>query len=196
MDSDSIKHEENILLEIELEKARAIAKANRPPPPPVIAPPPAPNIPASTISVNIPPVASTSTLPPIILTSRRPSTTETTALTFQRKPKDKERKPPKERDRKQEKLNREERKRLQRLGGPHYKKLKKSNGDGSSSGLMDEVVDEMLYCTCRRTSFGEMIACDNELCRYEWVSWTFSVSLISLIDFDDDNDSIIWNALD
>ncbi|GMM38171.1 histone acetyltransferase [Saccharomycopsis crataegensis] len=33
------------------------------------------------------------------------------------------------------------------------------NGDGE---------DQTLYCFCRQVSFGEMIACDNNKCRYEW----------------------------
>lgn len=27
---------------------------------------------------------------------------------------------------------------------------------------------EPVYCTCRQVSFGEMVGCDNDACRYEW----------------------------
>jgi hypothetical protein len=29
--------------------------------------------------------------------------------------------------------------------------------------------DDGIYCFCQRTSFGEMVACDNEQCPYQWV---------------------------
>lgn len=31
--------------------------------------------------------------------------------------------------------------------------------------------DNSLYCFCQRVSFGEMIGCDNEDCKYEWFHW-------------------------
>jgi hypothetical protein len=30
--------------------------------------------------------------------------------------------------------------------------------------------DDQLYCFCQQKSFGEMIGCDNDKCKYEWVS--------------------------
>jgi chromatin modification-related protein YNG2 len=30
--------------------------------------------------------------------------------------------------------------------------------------------DETLYCVCQQKSYGEMIGCDNDNCRLEWVS--------------------------
>ncbi|TPP57843.1 Inhibitor of growth protein [Fasciola gigantica] len=41
-----------------------------------------------------------------------------------------------------------------------------SSADQSSDGSISP--DERLYCLCRRTSFGDMIACDNKLCEVEW----------------------------
>jgi inhibitor of growth protein 3 len=35
---------------------------------------------------------------------------------------------------------------------------------------MDEA-DEKKYCTCRSVSYGDMIACDNDDCPYEWFHW-------------------------
>lgn len=32
--------------------------------------------------------------------------------------------------------------------------------------------DNTLYCICQRVSFGEMIACDNDDCRFEWFHWS------------------------
>lgn len=53
-----------------------------------------------------------------------------------------------------------------------------SNGDiseGKSNGKDDIVAaegeeerDENLYCFCQRGSFGEMIGCDSDDCKYEW----------------------------
>ena len=33
----------------------------------------------------------------------------------------------------------------------------------------EEERDENLYCFCQRGSFGEMIGCDSDDCKYEWV---------------------------
>lgn len=32
--------------------------------------------------------------------------------------------------------------------------------------------DNNLYCFCQRVSFGEMIGCDNDDCKYEWFHWS------------------------
>lgn len=37
----------------------------------------------------------------------------------------------------------------------------------------NEDPNEPKYCYCQRVSFGEMIACDNEHCKNEWVSHPF-----------------------
>ena len=29
--------------------------------------------------------------------------------------------------------------------------------------------DEQVYCFCQKLSYGEMVGCDNEDCRYQWV---------------------------
>lgn len=31
--------------------------------------------------------------------------------------------------------------------------------------------DGRLYCLCQKVSFGDMVACDNEQCKYEWFHW-------------------------
>ncbi|CAE6446334.1 Transcriptional regulatory protein PHO23 [Saccharomyces cerevisiae S288c] [Rhizoctonia solani] len=41
-------------------------------------------------------------------------------------------------------------------------------GDPSHSMGPGPVTDEQVYCTCKRVSFGEMIACDNTECPFEW----------------------------
>ncbi|CAE6484481.1 unnamed protein product [Rhizoctonia solani] len=49
-----------------------------------------------------------------------------------------------------------------------------SDGDDEGEGDMSHpmgsgpVADEQVYCTCKRVSFGEMIACDNTECPFEW----------------------------
>lgn len=35
-----------------------------------------------------------------------------------------------------------------------------------------EDADNNLYCFCKRVSFGEMIGCDNDDCKYEWFHWS------------------------
>ena len=60
------------------------------------------------------------------------------------------------------------------------------DGNGSSApgkdGAMDEEAmddggyeddgdDGKLYCTCQTVSHGNMVACDNERCRFEWFHW-------------------------
>lgn len=36
----------------------------------------------------------------------------------------------------------------------------------------DEGSDDKKYCLCQKVSFGDMIACDNEDCPYEWFHWS------------------------
>jgi inhibitor of growth protein 3 len=35
----------------------------------------------------------------------------------------------------------------------------------------DEGSDDKKYCTCQKVSFGDMVACDNDECPYEWFHW-------------------------
>jgi hypothetical protein len=32
--------------------------------------------------------------------------------------------------------------------------------------------DDRKYCTCRSVSYGNMVACDNDDCEYEWFHWS------------------------
>ena len=45
------------------------------------------------------------------------------------------------------------------------------DGDGMEDGDEGEVDDKKLYCTCQKISSGDMVACDNEDCPYEWFHW-------------------------
>lgn len=53
-----------------------------------------------------------------------------------------------------------------------------SEGDGQegeSDVEMDDVEgegDDRKYCTCRSVSYGNMVACDNDDCPYEWFHWS------------------------
>lgn len=38
-------------------------------------------------------------------------------------------------------------------------------------GYDDEGDDNRLYCTCQTVSHGDMVACDNQNCAYEWFHW-------------------------
>jgi len=42
-----------------------------------------------------------------------------------------------------------------------------------SGGSDDEEEDEegKKYCLCQHVSYGDMVACDNPSCRYEWFHW-------------------------
>ncbi|KAF1916636.1 inhibitor of growth proteins N-terminal histone-binding-domain-containing protein [Ampelomyces quisqualis] len=43
-------------------------------------------------------------------------------------------------------------------------------GVGGGDGDEDES-DDTKYCFCQRISFGDMVACDNEECKYQWFHW-------------------------
>ncbi|OTB07585.1 hypothetical protein M426DRAFT_240842 [Hypoxylon sp. CI-4A] len=47
-------------------------------------------------------------------------------------------------------------------------------GSGSGSGGSDDEEDEegKKYCLCQHVSYGDMVACDNPACPYEWFHWT------------------------
>jgi len=44
------------------------------------------------------------------------------------------------------------------------------SGIGGGDAEEDES-DDTKYCTCQRVSFGDMVACDNDNCRYQWFHW-------------------------
>jgi hypothetical protein len=53
--------------------------------------------------------------------------------------------------------------------------------------------DNGIYCLCQRQSFGEMVACDNEDCKYQWVS---DIHFIILpVDLLFSPRSFIWSVL-
>jgi hypothetical protein len=43
-----------------------------------------------------------------------------------------------------------------------------SNVNGSQSNIGNGDIAEETYCTCRQVSYGSMIACDNDNCKYQW----------------------------
>lgn len=63
-----------------------------------------------------------------------------------------------------------------------------SDGDDEGEGEMSHpmgsgpLADEQVYCTCKRISFGEMIACDNADCPFEWVCTTIVIDHGNHID--------------
>lgn len=48
---------------------------------------------------------------------------------------------------------------------------KNANGDEELEGE-DEADDKKKYCLCQNVSFGDMVACDNDNCPYEWFHWS------------------------
>jgi len=48
---------------------------------------------------------------------------------------------------------------------------KDADGD-EEMGDDDEGADNKAYCLCQKVSYGDMVACDNDKCPYEWFHWT------------------------
>ncbi|KAF7532549.1 hypothetical protein G7054_g7848 [Neopestalotiopsis clavispora] len=46
-----------------------------------------------------------------------------------------------------------------------------SDVDGSGSGEEDPDEEGKKYCLCQHVSYGDMVACDNPNCPYEWFHW-------------------------
>jgi inhibitor of growth protein 3 len=50
---------------------------------------------------------------------------------------------------------------------------KDADGDDDMADIDDdEGGDDKKYCMCQSVSYGDMVACDNESCPYEWFHWT------------------------
>lgn len=60
-------------------------------------------------------------------------------------------------------------------GGDSESILSEMDADGmdvdAEGGEEGEEGDDQKYCTCQRVSWGDMVACDNEDCPYEWFHW-------------------------
>ena len=58
--------------------------------------------------------------------------------------------------------------------------------DGIEFEIDNEVDDGKVYCFCQKGSYGDMIACDESGCKYEWVSIVFTnldhVGMVMLMD--------------
>ncbi|RDW67781.1 hypothetical protein BP6252_09177 [Coleophoma cylindrospora] len=49
----------------------------------------------------------------------------------------------------------------------------RGEGDDELGDLEDdEGADDKKYCTCQSVSYGDMVACDNESCPFEWFHWS------------------------
>jgi inhibitor of growth protein 3 len=44
--------------------------------------------------------------------------------------------------------------------------------DGEGEEDLEEGEDTTLYCFCQKVSFGDMVGCDNDNCKYQWFHWT------------------------
>jgi chromatin modification-related protein YNG2 len=63
--------------------------------------------------------------------------------------------------------------RLDRASGTPNREGKDGEGDESMGEAEDdEAGDDKKYCTCQNVSFGDMVACDNDDCPYEWFHWS------------------------
>ena len=45
-------------------------------------------------------------------------------------------------------------------------------GGGGEGAEDDDGGDDRKYCTCRSVSYGNMVACDNPECPFEWFHWS------------------------
>lgn len=76
------------------------------------------------------------------------------------------------------------RKAMMKAGIRPHKRRKSHLDDDDDDGSLSESIssrpdgppgddaDNSLYCFCQRVSFGEMIACDNDDCKFEWFHWS------------------------
>lgn len=44
--------------------------------------------------------------------------------------------------------------------------------DGEGEDDLEEGEDTTLYCFCQKVSFGDMVGCDNDNCKYQWFHWS------------------------
>lgn len=55
-------------------------------------------------------------------------------------------------------------------GGSEDETMSGTGNDGAADQEDDEG-DDTKYCFCQRVSYGDMVACDNEDCKYQWFHW-------------------------
>ncbi|KAK4230499.1 hypothetical protein QBC38DRAFT_28929 [Podospora fimiseda] len=55
--------------------------------------------------------------------------------------------------------------------GGHHSRLRADDYDDAMDVDDDDAGDDRKYCSCQNVSFGNMVACDNEKCPYEWFHW-------------------------
>lgn len=64
----------------------------------------------------------------------------------------------------------------ERPGGGHAPRTKRDDHHHNPNDMSymddDEGNDDRKYCICQKVSFGDMIACDNDHCQYEWFHWS------------------------
>lgn len=57
-------------------------------------------------------------------------------------------------------------------GGPSNKTtVSITNDTSNNTSVITQEAEDEVYCSCRQVSFGNMIACDNDACPYEWFHW-------------------------
>ncbi|KAK4168522.1 inhibitor of growth proteins N-terminal histone-binding-domain-containing protein [Cladorrhinum sp. PSN259] len=56
-------------------------------------------------------------------------------------------------------------------GGGHHGYRPRDDYDDAMDVDEDDAGDDKKYCSCQNVSFGNMVACDNEDCPYEWFHW-------------------------
>ena len=46
-----------------------------------------------------------------------------------------------------------------------------ADGNGDDGMDVDDDGDDTVYCFCRQPSYGNMVGCDNDSCKYQWFHW-------------------------
>lgn len=57
-------------------------------------------------------------------------------------------------------------------GGVAREDVEMEDVGAAEGGDEDDGGDDRKYCTCRSVSYGNMVACDNPECPYEWFHWS------------------------
>lgn len=65
--------------------------------------------------------------------------------------------------------------------GEEIQAVEEGEGEEGEGEEGDDGDDKELYCFCQKLSYGEMIACDNPDCPYQWVSNCAKIAVFRLL---------------
>lgn len=67
--------------------------------------------------------------------------------------------------------------------GEETQAAEEGEGEEGEGEEGDDGDDKELYCFCQKLSYGEMIACDNPDCPYQWVSGSTDCCVLIISGF-------------